>query len=115
MIKTWNQLLPQEYLNRVIQPTAFEHHTEPSVNAEKIIGADSDGKPCFYYHRFTLTDEGFDIDEFPILIDVYFERVVAWRLNQGQWVKLKSFSDRIDGCNNRMTTLPLELADSAPR
>ncbi|HQR60444.1 MAG TPA: hypothetical protein PLH03_03660 [Methylophilaceae bacterium] len=62
-----------------------------------------------------MTEEGFDADEFSVLIDVYYERVVAWRLRQGRWITIKSFFDRLDRCNGRLTTLPVELTDSVPR
>lgn len=115
MVEPWKELLPPEYRKRVVLPATCERHTEPSLHAEKIIGRDKQGKQCFYYHSFVLSEEGFDVDEFPIIIDVYYERVAAWRLRQGQWVKIKSFSDRLDRCNRQMTTLPIELTDSAPR
>jgi len=115
MTEYWHSLLPQEYQDSVVQPQVFERHVEPSVRAEKIIGRDANGEQCFYFHSFVLSEEGFDVDEFPIQIDLYYERVVAWRLLQGNWVRLKSFSDRIDQCNKQMTTLPAEVTDSAPR
>ncbi|MEQ1600703.1 MAG: hypothetical protein HOP04_03365 [Methylophilaceae bacterium] len=115
MDELWEEMLPQEYRNRIVRPIAFEHHTEPSVSANKIIGFDVCGKRCFYFHSFLLTEEGFDIDEFPISIDVYYERVIAWRLNQGSWINIKSYSDRLDKCQRRLTTLPLEMTATAPR
>jgi hypothetical protein len=115
MLDSWKNQLPSEYSNQVIRPVAFERNTEPSVNADKIIGFDAQGKPCFYYHTYTLTEEGFDIDEFPILINVYFEQVAAWRILDGQWVKMKSYSDKMDSCKQHLVTLPVELTDSMPR
>jgi len=115
IVDSWSTQLPLEYQSLVDIPVVFERHTEPSVSAEKIIGFDAHGVRCYYSHTFMLSVEGFDVDEFPILIDAYFERVVAWRLHQGRWVSIKSFSDQMDHCNKRMTTLPVELTDSAPR
>jgi hypothetical protein len=112
MYDQWKKLLPREYRKRVIRPATFEYHTEPTANAEKIIGVDSRGTRCFYFHAFPLTEEGFDVDEFPILVDVYYERVIAWRLRQGQWIRIKSFSDRLDQCNKHLTTLPVELTET---
>lgn len=113
--KAWQNLLPGEYRDLVIKPSFFEAHMDPLANAVKYIGFDTHARRCFYYQSFLLTEEGFDADEFPILIDVYFERVIAWRLSQGQWVKIKSFSDQIDRCNKRMTTLPVEITKEMPR
>jgi hypothetical protein len=115
MIEHWKAFLPQEYSKLAIKPIAFERNTESSVSADKIIGFDAQGNGCFYYHSYTLTEEGFDIDEFPILIDVYFERVVAWRIAGGQWIRVKSYSDKLDRCNKQLITMPMELMDSMPR
>jgi hypothetical protein len=112
MDELWEKQLPGEYRNHVVRPVAFERHTEPSANAERIIGFDSSGTRCFDCHSFVLTEEGFDADEFPIRFDVYYERVVAWRLNYGQWIRIKSFSDQLDRCNKQFTTLPVELTET---
>ncbi len=111
----WNALLPRKYHNSVVPPIAFEHHAEPSLRADKIIGFDDSGKRCFYYQSFLLAEEGFDIDEFPILIEAYYERVIAWRHRKGHWIKLKSYSDRLDLCNKKLTTLPVEISLEMPR
>ena len=107
----WDKQLPGEYRYRVIKPVAFERHAEPSAHAVKIIGFDSSGAKCYQSHSFVMKEECFDIDEFPIQFDVYYERVTAWRLRHGQWIKLKIFSNRLDRCNSYMTTLPIELTE----
>lgn len=112
MQKLWEQLLPLEYRTQVVTPVRFEHHCDPMANAKKIIGFDEMGERCFVCHAFTLTDEGFDADEFPLLIDVYYERVSAWRLQYGVWVRSKSYCDRLDHCPPKLTTLPLEFITS---
>jgi hypothetical protein len=108
----WDKQLPGEYRYRVVSPITFERHAEPSANAVRIIGFDSSGAKCFDCHSFVLTEEGFDADEFPIRFDVYYERVISWRLHHGKWIKLKAFSDRLDRCNRQLTTLPIELTES---
>lgn len=112
MLKLWEKLLPTEYLTQVATPVKFEHHRDSMANAEKIIGFDEMGERCFVSHAFTLTEEGFDADEFPLLIKVYYERVSAWRLQYGMWVRSKSYCDRLDHCNPKLTTLPLEFMTS---
>jgi len=108
----WDEQLPGEYRYRVVTPVAFERHTEPSARAVRIIGFDSSGAKCFECHSFVLQEECFDIDEFPILFDVYYERVFSWRLRHGQWIKLKSFSDRLDRCNSHLKTMPIEFTET---
>lgn len=112
MTDLWKNQLPGEYLNHVVRPAVFEQHTEPSANAVKVIGLDARGTRCFTCHSFILTEEGFDADEFPIRFDVYYERVIAWRLLHGQWLRIKSFADRLDRCTTPLTTLPAELTET---
>lgn len=109
MTPYWLTELPETYKSRVVMPASVEHHLEASANAEKIFGLDEDGNRCFYYHAFTLTDERFDIDEMPVQVDMYREKVIAWRLHNGMWLRLKSFADQLDHCKKRVTTLPPEL------
>jgi hypothetical protein len=113
MNNLWNKQLPGEYRYRVVEPVAFERHAEPSAHAVKIIGFDSSGTKCFVCHSFMLREECFDIDEFPILSDVYYEQVTSWRLQFGKWLKLKIFADQLDRCNSPLKRLPLEFAETA--
>ena len=115
MFDTWQSHLPKEYRGRVREPIFFESHMDPLANAVKFIGFDAHARRCFYYQSFVLTEEGFDVDEFPILINVYYERVIAWRLSQGDWITLKSFTSQLDRCNKHLTTLPVEVAREMPR
>lgn len=108
----FEDLLPDMYRKQVIAPTRFEQHEDSAAHAKKIIGWDDSNRRCFYYHDFTLTEEGFDVDEFPLEIDVYYEQVIAWRLQDGKWAKLTTVSDRLNQCANRYITLPLELVDT---
>lgn len=111
----WRSLIPSGYYYLVIKPVSFEQHEEKSVNAKKIIGFDINHDKCFYLHTFTLSEERFDIDEFPILLDVYQEQVLAWRLLDGQWIKIKSYSDQLDHFNTHFTHLAPEIMTSMPR
>ena len=113
MMTLWKELLPDEYRDRLIVPQSFEYHRDVSAGAEKIIGFDAEGERCFSYHCFVLSEERFDADEFPLTIDTYYERAAAWRLLHGMWIRSKSFCDRLDRCNKRMTTLPIEISASA--
>ncbi len=115
MSEPWMKLLPDKYRDSIIKPVAFEHHHEPSVQADKIIGYDVIGARCFYLHSFVLSEEGFDAEEFPIEKMVYFEQVVAWKAKHGRWIKLKRYSDKLEGCNKKVITLPPEIIDNMPR
>lgn len=100
----WENHLPEAYRTDVIEPVMLERFREPSSNSERIFGLDADGERCFYYHAFTLTDERFDIDEMPVLVDVYYERVVSWKLRNGSWLRIKAHVDQLERCNKQMTT-----------
>lgn len=113
MMESWEKLLPEQFRGCVVMPVRFEHHRDTIANAEKIIGFDAAGERCFSCHTFLLTEEGFDADEFPVLIDIYFERVALWRMPHGMWVRSKSYCDRLDRCSRELKTLPPELAASA--
>lgn len=89
----WNADLPESYRDNAIIPVNFEHHADIDARARKEVGFDKAGRRCFYRHEFTLVEDRFDADEFPIQVDVYWERVVAWRLASGRWLKLKTWAD----------------------
>ncbi|HEY3301066.1 MAG TPA: hypothetical protein VGJ90_09860 [Methylophilaceae bacterium] len=115
MMELWASAIPEDNLLLAITPVAFQRYFEPSVRAEKVIGLDGNGQHCFYLHTFTMSEERFDVDEFPILVDVYYERVVAWRQSSGQWMKVKSYSDQLDSCNHHLKVLPMEEISTMPR
>jgi hypothetical protein len=58
---------------------------------------------------FTLTEDRFDAEEFPLEVGVYWERVTAWRLADGQWLRLKTWADRLDHCPKRFFTQAPEI------
>ncbi len=97
----WNADLPESYRDNAIIPVNFEHHADIDARARKEVGFDKAGRRCFYRHEFTLVEDRFNADEFPIQVDVYWERVVAWRLASGRWLKLKTWADRLDQCSKR--------------
>jgi hypothetical protein len=115
MDELWRALIPNGYYYLAVKPVHFEQQEEASVRAKKIIGFDINHHQCFYMHTFTLSEERFDIDEFPMLLDVYQEHVLAWRLLDGQWIKIKSYSDQLDHYDTNFTYLPPEILAEMPR
>lgn len=108
MINAWKNLLPKEYLGLVIEPIFYESHMSPMTNAIKYIGFDTHARRCFYYHSIILTVDDSNDDEFPVLKSVSYEREVAWRLYQGGWVKVNSYTGWLDHCHNDIMTVPVE-------
>lgn len=92
-------------------PVRYERHEEPSAHASKVIGFDPIGRRCYYAHQFQINEQAFDIDEIPLECAVYRERVVAWRLGEDRWLKLKTYDDRIDRCGASSIRLPPEITD----
>ncbi len=74
MSKQWDEYLPREYRRQTVTPAYFEHHVDESAKAERTLGFDESGKRCFYRHRFSLTEERFDSEEFPIEVALYRDR-----------------------------------------
>jgi len=105
--------LPEKFRSRVIPPVRVEHHVDTSANASKSHGFDRNGARCYYRHAFTMTEERFDAEEFPLEVSVYRELVLAWRLDDGKWLKLKEWADRLDQCNQRVVTQAPEITEEA--
>ena len=111
MIMPWSAELPENYRAEAIVPVRIERHEEASARASKEVGFDGAGSRCYYRHEFTLTEDRFDADEFPIQVDVYWERVVAWRLASGRWLRVKTWADRLDQCSKRVFRQAPELVE----
>lgn len=103
--------LPQEYCGKVVLPVRIEGHLDASAHASKTHGFDQNGLRCYYQHAFTLTEERFDVDEFPLEISVYEEKVRAWRLIDGKWIKIKAWADQLDLCRKRVFVQPPEISE----
>jgi len=105
--------LPEEYHGKIVPPVRTERHIDLSAHASKVLGYDGDDRRCFYQHAFTITEERFDADEFPVEVGVYQERVLGWRLRDGRWLKLKVWADRLDHCRKRVVVQPPEITEEA--
>ena len=103
--------LPEEYSGKVVAPLRIERHIDASAHASKVHGFDQDGRRCYYQHAFTLTEDRFDAEEFPLEVGVYQERVLAWRLNDGKWLKLKTSADQLEHCRKRVFAEPPEITE----
>jgi len=104
---------PEKYRNLVVPPARIEHHIDDSARASKTLGFDRHGLRCYYRHAFTLTEERFDSEEFPLQVSVYRETVLAWRLDNGKWLKLKEWADQLDHCRNRVFVQGPMIAEEA--
>jgi hypothetical protein len=103
--------LPEEFHGKIVLPVRTERHVDHSAHASKVLGYDGDERRCFYQHVFTLTEERFDAEEFPVEVSVYHEHVLGWRLLDGRWLKLKVWADRLDHCRKRVVVQPPEIIE----
>ncbi len=113
MSSDWADHLPDLYKSEVISPVEYESRQDMGSQSRKTWGFDLRGARCFYQHEFTLSEDRFDADEFPIRVDVFWERVTAWRMKNGQWVRLRRWSDSLDHCPKRYVTDPAEIVSEA--
>jgi len=110
----WQAHLPDEYLALVVPPHRYESHTDADAHARKIVGLDAQGQRCFVRHHHTVTEDRFDIDEFPLEVPVLHECQIAWRLASGQWLSLAERTDRLESCRPRRSTTGPQLHPSQP-
>lgn len=98
----WLDELPVDYAGQVIVPTRYEAHEDGLAHARMVVGLDAQGQRCYLRHTHTVTEDRFDIDEFPLEVAVLRERRIAWRLRDGQWLSVLDRMDRLDSCRPRV-------------
>ena len=109
----WLDELPPAFGPLVVRPLRFEAHDDGAAHARKVVGLDAQGRRCYLRHTHTLTEDRFDIDEFPLEVAVRRERRIAWRLRSGRWLRLVDRMDRLDSCQPRMQRVGPLFGDSA--
>lgn len=98
----WLDELPPDYAVQVVPPIRYESHEDGPAHARMVVGLDAQGLRCYLRHTHTVTEDRFDIDEFPLEVAVLRERRIAWRLADGQWLTLLDRADRLDSCRPRV-------------
>lgn len=111
----WQEELPAGYADQVLAPVRYEAHEDAWAHARMVIGLDRHGQRCYLRHTHTVTEERFDIDEFPLEVAVLRERRIAWRLRSGDWLTVLDRMDRLDSCRPRLVREgPVRAADPLP-
>lgn len=82
----WLKHLPEAWLGAIDQPLYFRHYSEYEICAERSVGYDAEGKPCFTAHQFILTSTAAGDDEAPCEVVTYAEEMAAWRLRDERWL-----------------------------
>lgn len=110
----WLEELPPSFSALVVPPLRFETHVDTAAHARKVVGLDTLGQRCYVQHTHTLTEDRFDIDEFPLEVAVLRERRHAWRLASGRWLRLTERLDRLDSCRPRLRREGPDLVGEFP-
>lgn len=82
----WLVGLPAAWRQQVCAPLCFEIHRDHELAAQRVFGRDEDGAPCYYAHRWTLSEPCSDDDEEFYLLPTAGESVTAWRLRDERWL-----------------------------
>lgn len=80
---------PAQFSEKLIPPAQLQHYTDHAARARKIKGFSQEGLPCFYFHSYSMLESRIDCDDCAYELIVYFEQVVAWRLDDGHWIQKK--------------------------
>lgn len=110
----WEAHLPADYAAQAVVPRHYESHTDEAAHARKIVGLDAQGQRCFLLHTHTVTEDRFDIDEFPLEVPVLHECRIAWRLISGEWLSLGERMDRLESCRPRHERIGPQLSKGWP-
>lgn len=85
----WRQGLPASWSDLAVEPVRFDVFREYEVSAERTVGHDEDGAPCFCASRYLLTQLVCDEEDMFFEMPVYAETLAAWRLRDQRWLVLR--------------------------
>lgn len=91
----WLADLPAHLATLVVAPVSLEVHREYEMQAERVQGRDAANAPCFYEHRYVLTQLRTDDDEVFYEVPVYAEALTSWRLIDERWLVCRTTVDRL--------------------
>lgn len=83
------EFYPDQFVHQIIKPGRLEYFEDESSNALRVKGYSAQGQPCFYFHTYSMSEPRIDCDDEAFELIVYYERVLAWRLNDGHWIQKK--------------------------
>jgi len=99
--RLWQENLPLEYRALVIAPLDIRHYRDYEIAAERYVGEDEDGKPCFIAHRFGLFEPRSDDGEEFYTVLAYGESLAAWRLRDDRWLIWRKIQNEESGAEAR--------------
>lgn len=87
----WQALLPPHLLPLVVPPVRSETFHDDELPAERMLGYDLRGEPCFCVCRHVLSELEAGADEDPLReAPVLSECLTAWRLRDEGWLVHRS-------------------------
>lgn len=88
----WKDMLPPDWLDLAVAPVLFDTFRDYEVAADRTVGRDADGEPCYYAHHYAIHEARSDDDEEYYQVPVYREALIAWRLRDGRWLAWRKVS-----------------------
>ncbi|MDR1936605.1 MAG: hypothetical protein LBS49_13700, partial [Candidatus Accumulibacter sp.] len=67
-------------------PLDIHRYRDHEIAAERYVGYDKDGNPCFTAYRFGFFEPRSDDDEAFYTVLAYGESLAAWRLRDERWL-----------------------------
>jgi len=108
----WLSDLPEHLSAWVVAPVSLDVYREYEMQAERVHGRDSANAPCFYEHRYVLTQLRTDDDDMFYEVPVYVEALTSWRLIDERWLVCRTTIDRLGGAGAQTE---FTLSASMPR
>ena len=82
----WAEGLPPDWADQVVAPQRFDLAAEYEAMADRCLGLDAEGRPCYCAYRYVRTALRSDDDEIYFEAPVYAETLLGWRLADGRWL-----------------------------
>lgn len=96
----WRARLPPEWQLRVRAPVRFRRYRDDELEAERSFGHCSRNAPCYYSHRFRVSELRSDDDEEFYVCTLYAEELHAWLLHDGRWLVCREIHNDEQGAGS---------------
>lgn len=111
----WEKGLPLQYLGAVVAPRLLERFEDEPAHARKCLGYDGEGTTCYYRHAYSRTGLWLDEEDCFHEEENYYEEVIAWRLENGNWLVRRYEAGEEGQCKQRLYSPSYAIVDTALR
>lgn len=108
----WRAGLPGDLRDAVAVPAVFERALEYEMPAERILGRDAAGQPCYCSYHCVQTDLCCEDGEVFVEDLSFAEQLCAWRLADGGWLVRRSVTT---GDRPELERVEYRRSESMPR